>query len=89
MAWQNLQAQLRAAGMDIENLVKITTIVRNPADIAKVRAGRAAVLGTHRPAEHTNHRRSQQSSLEGRGGGHRGSLIAPHTAPTRPNKRPT
>jgi 2-iminobutanoate/2-iminopropanoate deaminase len=50
LAWRNLQAQLRAAGMDIGNLVKITTIVRNPADIASVRAGRAAVLGTHRPA---------------------------------------
>ena len=50
LAWQNLQAQLRAAGMEIGNLVKITTIVRNPADIASVRAGRAAVLGTHRPA---------------------------------------
>jgi enamine deaminase RidA (YjgF/YER057c/UK114 family) len=50
LAWRNLQAQLRAAGMEIENLVKITTIVRNPADVAKVRAGRAAVLGTHKPA---------------------------------------
>ena len=47
LAWQ---AQLRAAGMEIENLVKITTIVRDPADVAKVRAGRAAVLGTHRAA---------------------------------------
>jgi enamine deaminase RidA (YjgF/YER057c/UK114 family) len=45
-----LQAQLRAAGMEIENLVKITTIVRDPTDGAKVRAGRAAVLGTHKPA---------------------------------------
>ena len=36
--------------MEIGNLVKITTIVRNPADIASVRAGRAAVLGAHRPA---------------------------------------
>ena len=50
LAWRNLQAQLRAAGMGIENLVKITTIVCNPADIASVRAGRAAVLGTHQPA---------------------------------------
>jgi 2-iminobutanoate/2-iminopropanoate deaminase len=50
LAWRNLQAQLRAAGMEIENLVKITTIVRNPADVASVRAGRASVLGTHRPA---------------------------------------
>ena len=43
LAWQNLQAQLRAAGMEIENLVKTTTIVPNPADIASVRAGRTAV----------------------------------------------
>jgi 2-iminobutanoate/2-iminopropanoate deaminase len=50
LAWRNLQAQLRAAGMAIENLVKITTIVREPADIAAVRAGRTEVLGTHRPA---------------------------------------
>lgn len=50
MAWRNLHAQLRAADMGIENLVKITTIVRNQADVAAVRAGRATVLGTHRPA---------------------------------------
>lgn len=48
--WANIAAQLRAAGMGIENLVKITTIVPNPADVAAVRAGRAAVLGSHRPA---------------------------------------
>jgi enamine deaminase RidA (YjgF/YER057c/UK114 family) len=46
----DLQAQLRAAGMEIGNLVKITTIVRDPIDVAKVRPGRAAVLGTHRAA---------------------------------------
>jgi 2-iminobutanoate/2-iminopropanoate deaminase len=50
LAWRNLHAQLRAAGMEIENLVKITTIVCNPADIASVRAGRASVLGAHQPA---------------------------------------
>ena len=50
LAWRNMQAQLRAAGMEIENLVKITTIVRNPDDILAVRAGRVAVLGTHKPA---------------------------------------
>lgn len=48
--WANIAAQLRAAGMGIENLVKITTIVPNHADVAAVRAGRAAVLGDHRPA---------------------------------------
>ena len=50
LAWRNLQAQLRAAGMEIVNLVKTTTIVCDPADIASVRTGREAVLGTHRPA---------------------------------------
>ena len=50
LAWRNLQAQLRAADMGIENLVKITTIVRNASDVAAVRAGRVAVLGAHRPA---------------------------------------
>jgi 2-iminobutanoate/2-iminopropanoate deaminase len=37
--WRNSQAQLRAADMGIENLVKIATIVRNPADIAAVCTG--------------------------------------------------
>src|ERR1700750_2753266 len=50
LAWQNLQAQLRSAGMTIENLIKITTIVPNPADIPAVRSGREAVLGSHKPA---------------------------------------
>lgn len=50
IVWANLAAQLRAAGMGIENLVKITTIVANHADVAAVRAGRAVVLGNHRPA---------------------------------------
>jgi len=50
LAWKNLQAQLRAAGMDLGNLVKTTTIVPDRADAAAVRAGRAAVLGEHRPA---------------------------------------
>jgi enamine deaminase RidA (YjgF/YER057c/UK114 family) len=50
LAWRNLQAQLRAAGMGLENLVKITTIVPNPADLPAVRAGRASVLGDHRLA---------------------------------------
>jgi aldehyde:ferredoxin oxidoreductase len=36
--------------MDIENLVKITTIVRDEADISAVRTGRAALLGSHKPA---------------------------------------
>ena len=50
LAWRNLQAQLRAAGMEITNFVKITTVVRDPADTAAGRTGRAAVLGKHSPA---------------------------------------
>jgi 2-iminobutanoate/2-iminopropanoate deaminase len=50
LAWRNVQAQLSAAGMGIENLVKITTIVCDQRDAAAVRAGRATVLGSHRPA---------------------------------------
>jgi enamine deaminase RidA (YjgF/YER057c/UK114 family) len=36
--------------MGLENLVKITTIVPDWADLTAVRAGRASVLGEHRPA---------------------------------------
>jgi hypothetical protein len=39
----------RAAGMGMENLMKITTIVPTD-DIPEVRAGRTEVLGDHRPA---------------------------------------
>ena len=50
LAWRNLEAQLRAAGMGIGNLVKVTTIVPNEADIPSVRSGRTAVLGARKPA---------------------------------------
>jgi hypothetical protein len=46
----NSEPQLQAADMGFENLVKITTIVCDQADIAAVRSGRAAVLGAHRTA---------------------------------------
>src|ERR1700722_5561032 len=35
LAWQNLEAQLKAAGMTLDNLVKITTILPNHGDLAK------------------------------------------------------
>jgi 2-iminobutanoate/2-iminopropanoate deaminase len=51
LACRNLQAQLRAAGMEITNLVKITTIVRDPADTVAVRTGRRrSSARTGRPA---------------------------------------
>ena len=50
IAWQNLKAQLRAAGMTLDNLVKITTILPNHADLAAAREGRSKVLGDRKPA---------------------------------------
>ena len=51
LAWQNFQAQLRASGMTIENLVKTTTIVPNAADIAAVgRVARQCSARTNPPA---------------------------------------
>jgi 2-iminobutanoate/2-iminopropanoate deaminase len=50
LAWQNLEAQLKAAGMTLDNLVKITTILPNHGDLAAAREGRSAVLGDRRPA---------------------------------------
>ena len=76
LAWRNLQSQLRAAGMEIENLVKITTIVRDPADIARCGLAAKAVLGTHRPASTLIVGGLGQPGLEGRGRGHRSRLIA-------------
>ena len=50
IAWQNLEAQLRAAGMTLDNLVKITTILPDLADLVAAREGRSKVLGDRRPA---------------------------------------
>jgi enamine deaminase RidA (YjgF/YER057c/UK114 family) len=50
LAWQNLEAQLKAAGMTLDNLVKITTILPSHGDLAAARAARNAVLGDRRPA---------------------------------------
>ena len=50
LAWRNLAAQLAAAGMGFDNLVKVTTIIPNAADIPASRAARAEALGERRPA---------------------------------------
>jgi 2-iminobutanoate/2-iminopropanoate deaminase len=50
LAWRNLEAQLTAAGMTLDNLVKTTTILPNHADLAASRVGRSEVLGDRRPA---------------------------------------
>ena len=50
LAWRNLAAQLAAAGMTFDNLVKITTIIPDPADVPASHPARAEALGDRRPA---------------------------------------
>ena len=50
LAWQNFEAQLKAAGMTLDNLVKVTTILPNRGDLIAAREARNAVLGDRRPA---------------------------------------
>ena len=50
LAWRNLGAQLTAAGMGFDNLVKITMIIPDAAEIPASRPARAEALGDHRPA---------------------------------------
>ena len=50
LAWASLIAQLEAAGMGIDNIVKLVTIVPNAADIPATRAARSEVLGDRKPA---------------------------------------
>ena len=50
LTWQNLDAQLKAAGMTLDNLVKITTILPDLGDLAAAWERRRAVLGDRRPA---------------------------------------
>jgi enamine deaminase RidA (YjgF/YER057c/UK114 family) len=50
LVWANLQAQLRAAGMTLDNVVKITTILTDFANMAETRSVRAEVLGDRKPA---------------------------------------
>lgn len=50
LVWLNIAAQLRAAGMTLDNLVKITTILSDHGDLAATRAARQEILGDRRPA---------------------------------------
>lgn len=50
LAWQNLEAQLKSAGMTLDNLVKITTILPNGGDLAAAREARSKALGDRKPA---------------------------------------
>jgi enamine deaminase RidA (YjgF/YER057c/UK114 family) len=48
--WNNIAGILKAAGMGLEDLVKITAFIVNPADIAALRAVRDRFIGDARPA---------------------------------------
>ncbi len=50
LAWANVEAQLRAAGMTLDNLVKVTTFLADRRDAMENRAVRAEVLGGRSPA---------------------------------------
>lgn len=48
--WANLTAVLHETGMDVTNLVKVTTFLADRADAGVNTRVRAEVLGSHRPA---------------------------------------
>ncbi len=50
LAWTNLTAALHATGMDVANLVKVTTFLGDRSYAAANTALRNEVLGDHRPA---------------------------------------
>lgn len=50
LVWANLAAQLRAAGMTLDHVVKVVTILPNAADLAASRAARQEALGDRKPA---------------------------------------
>ena len=49
-AWRNIQAVLAAAGMSLENLIKVNHYLTRKEDIAGYREVRARMLGDHKPA---------------------------------------
>jgi 2-iminobutanoate/2-iminopropanoate deaminase len=50
LAWRNLGAQLEAAGIGFDNLVKVTMIIPDAAEIPASRPARAVALGDRCPA---------------------------------------
>lgn len=50
LVWANIEAQLRAAGMSLDNLVKVTTFLSDRSHAAENREVRKAVLGERQVA---------------------------------------
>jgi 2-iminobutanoate/2-iminopropanoate deaminase len=71
LAWQNLEAQLKAAGMTLDNLVKITTILPNRGDLVAAREVRSKVLGARKPASTLIVGGARQPGVEDRSREHR------------------
>ena len=71
LAWQNLEAQLKAAGMTLDNLVKITTSLPNRGDLVAAREVRSKVLGARKPASTLIVGGARQPGVEDRSRGHR------------------
>ena len=71
LAWQNLAAQIKAAGMTLDNLVKVTTILPNQQ--GRRHGPRGSQQGAWRPeaGEHAYRRGPRQPRLEDRDRGRR------------------
>jgi 2-iminobutanoate/2-iminopropanoate deaminase len=50
LAWRNVEAQLRAAGMTLDNLVKVTTFLSDRRYAAESRQTRSEILGDRKVA---------------------------------------
>lgn len=50
LVWRNVEAQLRAAGMGLDNIVKIVTILPDLASLGESRKARADAMGDRKPA---------------------------------------
>ena len=50
LVWMNVEAQLRAAGMGLDNIVKLTTILPDVASLGESRKARVEAMGDRRPA---------------------------------------
>jgi 2-iminobutanoate/2-iminopropanoate deaminase len=50
LVWKNVEVQLRAAGMSLDNLVKVTTFLSDRKYALENRTARAEILGGRKPA---------------------------------------
>ena len=75
LAWSIPPAQLKAADMTLDNLVKVTTILPNHGDRGSARRPQRRAWRSP-SGEHADRRRPREPGLEDRGRGHRGRVTA-------------